>query len=123
MVPAGHLLNLQIKGNGQTTTSFPKFEISKLIRNSQLFHIRGLSVSPFVFHHVYSIDSDFKHIFPDLTHVKMFFNNSSDKRLCLDISNQQRRIFYFEVRHRKGEINVLFLWGANYHFDTAKFLS
>ena len=88
----GHLHYLKIKGNGVTTSSFSKFEISKLrpakvLRHSQLFHISGLSVSPFVFHHVYSMDSDFKHIFPGLTHVKMFFNISSDKRLCLDIKS------------------------------------
>ena len=59
----GHLRYLEIKGNGETTSSFAKFEISKLspanvLRKSQLFHILGLSGSPF--HHVYHIDSDFK---------------------------------------------------------------
>ena len=88
----GHLRYLKIKGNGETTSSFAKFEISKLrpanvLRKSQLFHILGLSGSPF--HHVYHIDSDFKRIFPDLTHdFKTFFNNSSDERLCVDIKDQ-----------------------------------
>ena len=91
----GHLRYLEIKGNGETTSSFPKFEISKLIpakvlRKSQLFYIRGLGGRlPFVFHHVYPINSDFKHIFPDLTHVKTFFNNASDERLCLDTKSVQ----------------------------------
>ena len=88
----GHLRYLEIKGNGETTSSFAKFEISKLrpanvLRKSQLFHILGLSGSPF--HHDYHIDSDFKRIFPDLTHdFKMFFNNSSDERLCVDIKDR-----------------------------------
>ena len=88
----GHLRYLEIKGNGETTSSFAKFEISKLrpanvLRKSQLFHILGLSGSPF--HHVYHIDSDFKRIFPNLTHdFKMFFNNCSDERLCVDIKDR-----------------------------------
>ena len=110
----------------ETTSSFPKIEISKLrpakvFRKSHLFHICGLSGSPF--HHVYHIDSDFKRIFPDLKHdVETFFNKSRDERLCVDIKSAKTD-FYFEVRHRKGETNVLFLWGANYHFDTAEFSS
>ena len=88
----GHLRYLEIKGNGETTSSFAKFEISKLrpanvLRKSQLFHILGPSGSPF--HHVYHIDKDFKRIFPKLTHdFKTFFNNSSDERLCVDIKDR-----------------------------------
>ena len=88
----GHLRYLEIKGNGETTSSFAKFEISKLrpanvLRKSQHFHVLGLSGSPF--HHVYHIDSDFKRIFPDLTHdFKTFLNNSSDERLCVDIKDR-----------------------------------
>ena len=95
---------------------------AKVLRKSQHFHIRGLSGSPFVFHHVYPIDSDFKRIFPDLTLAKTFFNNSSDEKLCVDIKSAKTD-FDFELRHRKGETNVLFLWGANYHFDTPEFSS
>ena len=107
----GHLRYLEIKGNGETTSSFPKFEISKLrpakiLRKSQHFHIRGLIGSPVVFHHLYPTDNDFKRIFPDLTHVKMFCNNSSDDRLCVDI-NSAKTDLDFEHRHRKGETNVL----------------
>ena len=92
LLTTGHLRYLEIKGNGETTSSFAKFEIGKLrpanvLRKSQLFHILRLSGSPF--HHVYHIDSDFKHIFPDLTHdFKTFFNNFSDERLCVDIKDR-----------------------------------
>ena len=101
-----------------------KFEISKLrpanvLRKSQLFHILRLSGSPF--HHVYHIDSDFKRIFPDLTHdFKTFFNNSSDERLCVDIKDR-----FLTSKFDTGRVKLMFffLWGANYHFDTAEFSS
>ena len=69
-------------------------------------------MSPFDFHHVYPIDRDFKCIFPDLTHVKTFLNNSSDERLCVDIKSAKTD-FDFKVRHRKGETNVLFSVGRD----------
>ena len=106
----GHLRYLEIKGNGETTSSFAKFEISKLrpanvlIRKSQLFHILGLSGSPF--HHVYHIDSDFKCIFPDLKHdFKTFFNNSSDERLCVDIKDR-----FLTSKFDTGRVKLMFFF-------------
>ena len=84
----GHLRYLEIKGNGETTSSFPKFEISKLRpakvhKKSQLFQWFS-----FHFHYVNPVDCDFKRIFPDLTHdVKTSFNNSCDERLLVDIKS------------------------------------
>ena len=105
----GHLRYLEIKGNGETTSSFAKFEISNLrpanvLRKSQLFHILGLSGSPF--HHVYHIDSDFKRIFPDLTHdFKTFFNNSSDERLCVDIKDR-----FLTSKFDTGMVKLMFFF-------------
>ena len=101
MLYTGHLRYLEIKGNGD--------EISKLrsandLRKSQLFHIFGLSGSPF--HHVYHIDSDFKRIFPDLTHdFKTFFNNSSDERLCVDIKDQ-----FLTTKFDTGRVKLMFFF-------------
>ena len=123
----GHLRYLEIKGNGETTSSFPKFEISKLrpakvLRKSQHNHIRGLSGSPFVFHHVYPIDNDFKRIFYDLTMSK------SSVTLpvmigCVLISSRRRPILTSKFDTGRVKLMFLFLLGANYRFDTAEFLS
>ena len=108
MYSTGHLRYLEIKGNGETSSSFLKFEISKLRpakvhKKSQLFQWFS-----FRFHYVNPFDCDFKRIFPDLTHdVKTSFNNSCDERLLVDIESAKTD-FYFEVRHRKGETNVVF---------------
>ena len=88
-----------------------KLRPAKVLRKSQHFHIRGLSGSPFPFHHVYPIDNDFKRIFPDLTNVKTFIKISSDERLYVDIK-WAKTDFDFKVRHRKGETNVLFSVGC-----------
>ena len=85
----------------------------------KFFHILGLSGSPF--HHVYHINSDFKRIFPDLTHdFKTFFNNSSDERLWVDI---KYRFLTSKFDTGRVKLIIFFLWGANYHFDTAEFSS
>ena len=99
-----------------------QIETAKVLRKSQLFHIHGLSGSPLVFHYVYPSNSDFKRIFPDLTHVKTFFNNSSDKRLCIDIKSADQ---FFTSKFYKGRVKLIFffLWEAIYHFDTAEFSS
>ena len=84
----GHLRYLEIKGNGETTSSFLKFEISKLRPAKVHKNLNSFGGSHLGFHHVNPVDCDFKRIFPDLTHdVKTFFNNSCDERLLVDIKS------------------------------------
>ena len=52
--------------------------------------------------------------------VKTFFNNSSDERLRVDIEDR-----FSTSKFNTGRVKLMFffLWGANYHFDTAEFSS
>ena len=66
----------------------------------------GITCMGSPFHHVYHIDSDFKHIFPDLTHdFKTFFNNSSDERLCVDIKDR-----FLTSKFDTGRVKLMFFF-------------
>ena len=60
------------KGMEKTLRIFRSSRSANRDQKAQFSHFPGLSGSSFVFHHVYSIDSDFKHTFPTKDMSKRF---------------------------------------------------
>ena len=110
----GHIRYFGIKGKSGTTSSFPMFQISKLrpakdLRKAHLFLIRRPSGSPFVFHHVYTIDNDSKRIFPTLHMSKRFLTILLMKG-CMYLSYRHRHIYrhFIALRHIKAIFFFIF---------------
>ena len=126
----GNLRYLEIKGNGENTSSFSKFEISKLRpKSSTLSHYRTewfstMFTPSIVNFFVFCFQTLFQFANVENADPKIDFLFSTSFFSFFFVDHEVPPMsFDFEVRHRKGETNSIFLWGANYHFDTAEFSS